>query len=212
MATQPQKPAAPGTKPGLSASAPAGRGGDPAREVGRPGRQTGGPGRQTGRRPRRKSRYGVQLQEKQDLKQMFGIREEQLKRYYKEARRHTGQTGPEIVVLLERRLDNAIYRAGFAQTRPQARQMATHRLFTVNGRPVDIPSHLLRPGDIVMVRPSKKKASYFTNFEKRLQNMRPPSWITLAPKEYAFRVETLPTYEEANVGVDMRSIVEYFAR
>lgn len=200
MPTQPQKPATPGAdQPRAADAPPSGRGAVPARQSG-------------GRRRKRKSRYGTQLQEKQNLKEMFGIREEQLKRYYREARRATGETGPEIVVLVERRLDNAIYRAGFAQTRAQARQMATHRFFAVNGRAVDIPSHSLRPGDVVAIRENKKKASYFTNFEKRLQHTRPPSWITITPKEHSFRIETLPTYEEANVGVDMRSIVEYFAR
>jgi small subunit ribosomal protein S4 len=90
--------------------------------------------------------------------------------------------------------------------------MATHRFFTVNGRPVDVPSYLLKPGDVVAARESKHNSSYFSNFEKRLQNSRPPSWITLSPKAYSFTVADSPSYEEANLGVDIRAVVEYFAR
>ncbi|MEX1111962.1 MAG: 30S ribosomal protein S4 [Candidatus Andersenbacteria bacterium] len=165
-----------------------------------------------GKRPRRKSQYGTQLQEKQDLKGTFGIREEQLRKYYREAKRAGGQTGDNLVVLLERRLDNAIFRSGFAQTRKQARQMTTHRFFQVNGRSVDIPSYLLRPGDEIAVRQSKQSSAYFTNFEKRVQNARVPSWIELTPKAFSFKVTNLPTAEEAALGVDIRAIVELFAR
>ena len=162
------------------------------------------------RRPR--TRYGVQLYEKQQLKQSFGIREEQLKRYFAEAHATTDETGPAMVVLLERRLDNAIFRAGFADTRPQARQMASHRFFTVNGRPIDVPSYRLTSGDVVGVRDSKQTKAYFTNLDKKMQNVRTPSWITVDPKKFSFTISKLPTFEEANVGVDMRAVVEFFAR
>ncbi len=164
------------------------------------------------KRRKRKSRYGGQLQEKQDLKKLFGIREEQLKRYYREARSNVSETGPTLISLLERRLDNAIFRAGFADTRAQARQMSTHRLFAINGRSVDVPSQQLRPGDVVTVREGKRKKSYFTNFDKKLQNVNPPSWIELSPEAYSFTIKALPTVEEANLGVDIRAIVEFFAR
>ncbi len=164
------------------------------------------------KRRRNRSRYATQLQEKQDLKKIFGIREGQTKRYYKMARAGTGETGPNMVALLERRLDNAIFRAGLAQTRPQARQMATHRFFSVNERPVDVPSLLLKPGDVVTVRASKRKSAYFSNFEKRMQGTRPPSWISLAPTDFSFKIGSLPTHEEANLGVNMRAVVEFFAR
>lgn len=163
-------------------------------------------------RRRNRSRYATQLQEKQDLKNLYGIREQQLKRYYFEALRAGGETGPNMVSLLERRLDNAVYRAGFAQTRPQARQMTTHRLFQVNGRSVDIPSYSLRPGDVVTVKQSKQNKSYFSNFEKRLQNVRPPAWATLNAKDFGFTVQSVPTFDEANIGIDIRAVVEYFAR
>lgn len=167
---------------------------------------------QQGRRRRPQSRYGVGLQEKQSLKKIFGLRDEQLKKYYNKALKVKGQTGQTLVTLLERRLDNAIFRAGFAQTRPQARQMTTHRLFAVNGKPVDVPSYSLKPGDKVSVRKSKQGKSYFSSFDKRMQNHDSPSWILTNPEEFGFTVTTLPTFEEANIGIDVRVVVEFFAR
>lgn len=166
---------------------------------------------QRGRR-KQVSRYGSQLKEKQDLKKLFGLREEQLHRYYERALKFKGQTGPTLVSMLERRLDNAIFRSGFAQTRPQARQMATHRLFSINGRPVDVPSHSLKVGDVVSVREGKRAKAYFSTFEKRMQNVNAPSWILIDPKEFSFKVTALPSFEEANTGVDIRAVVEFFAR
>ena len=186
----PAAPAKPTTRPGGPQRPPAGRGG----------------------RRRQRSRYGTQMEEKQNLKGVFGIREEQLRRYYHEAHQHTAETGPQLVVLLEQRLDNAVYRAGFAPTRPAARQLASHRLLEVNGRPVTIPSLRLAVGDVVAIREAKRQSPLFENFTKRLQNVATPSWLTLNPKEFSFSVTTLPTAEEAAVGVDMRAIVEYFAR
>lgn len=159
-----------------------------------------------------KSRYGVQMSEKQQLKGIYGIREQQLKKYYNQARGAEAETGPQLVTLLEQRLDNGVFRAGFAPTRKAARQMATHRLFTVNGRPVDVPSYRLKHGDVVAVRQGKRSKPIFSNFEKRLQNVKTPSWIVLNPAEFSFSVSSTPTLQEANVGVDIQAIVEYFAR
>lgn len=167
-------------------------------------------GGRTRRRPR--TRYGVQLLEKQQLKQIFGIREEQLRRYFLKAQRVAGETGPELVSLLEARLDNAIFRAGIAQTRPQARQMASHKFFSINGRSVNIPSYKLSIGDVVEIREGKRDASYFSNFDKRMQNARIPSWLTVNPSEFSFTVTAMPTHDEANLGVDIRAVVEFFAR
>lgn len=169
------------------------------------------PGQQQKRR-RNRSRYAGQLQEKQELKKIFGIREGQLKKYFNTARRFKGETGPRIITILESRLDNAVFRAGFAQTRAQSRQMVSHRFFTVNGRPVDVPSYQVRKGDVVSVRESKRNASYFANFDKRMQNVRTPSWITLDEKTFGFKIDGAPTQDEANLGIDVRAIVEYFAR
>ncbi|OGY30770.1 MAG: hypothetical protein A2805_01945 [Candidatus Andersenbacteria bacterium RIFCSPHIGHO2_01_FULL_46_36] len=184
----------------------------PAAAAAPAGQQRRAPQQQQRGRRKQVSRYGTQLKEKQDLKKMFGLREEQLHRYYERALKFKGQTGPTLVSMLERRLDNAIFRSGFAQTRPQARQMATHRLFAVNGQPVDVPSYSLKVGDVVSVRDGKKAKAYFTNFEKRMQNVNAPSWVLINPEEFSFKVTSLPSFEEANVGVDIRAIVEFFAR
>ena len=117
-----------------------------------------------------------------------------------------------MVSLLERRLDNAIFRAGFAATRAQARQMASHRFFSVNGQPVTIPSYSLSEGDEIAVLKTKQEASYFSNFDKRMQGVRAPSWLELKPKAFAFKIVSAPAFEEANVGVDIRAVVEFFAR
>ncbi len=172
----------------------------------------GKPGKGGQSRRSRKSRYGVELEEKRNLKEIFGLRDEQLKKYFREARRGQKIVGPALVGLLERRLDNAIYRSGIAETRKQARQMASHGIFSVNGRGVNIPSYSLRNGDVVSVKESKKGLSYFTNFEKKMQGAEPPAWIKTDMKSFGFRVEGEPTMEEAKIGVDIQAIVELLSR
>lgn len=167
---------------------------------------------QNTRRRRQKSRFGQQMEEKQTLKGIYGIREKQLKRYYKEALRARGETGPLMVEYLERRLDNALYRAGFAQTRPAARQMASHGLVTVNGRSVDVPSLRLKPGDKIQIKQNKREKKLFANFEKRLQNVALPDWLVFGKDGFDFNVTGLPDADEAHLGVDMRTIIEFFAR
>lgn len=163
-------------------------------------------------RRRQVSRFGEQLLEKQALKEMYGLREEQLKTYYRRALRARGETGPFLIAMLERRLDNSVFRAGMAATRAQARQMVTHGLFSVNGRSSDIPSLQVSVGDVVAVKESKRKKTLFENFEKRMQGARLPAWMELDVKGYGFRVTALPSAEEANIGIDIRAIVELFAR
>jgi small subunit ribosomal protein S4 len=159
------------------------------------------------------NRYGIQLEEKRNLKKIFGVREAQLRRYYREARSaRSKETGPYLVELLERRLDNALYRAGFAVTRAQARQMASHRLVEVNERPVNIPSLRLTRGDTVRVKESKRSKSHFKSFAKRLQNAQAPEWLKLDPVEFSFTVTNEPTLAEAKLGVDVQAVVELLAR
>lgn len=163
-------------------------------------------------RQRNRSRFGMQMFEKQNLKKIFGIRETQLRRYFAEADRSIERTGNALVSLLERRLDNAVFRAGWAESRAHARQMTTHRLFAVNGRPVDVPSYQLKIGDVVSVKEGKRGKAPFMNFEKRLQNAAAPAWILLNPQDYSFKVTALPTVDDAALGVDIQAIVEFFAR
>ncbi len=168
--------------------------------------------RDGGKRGKRKSRYGEQLEEKQGLKSIYKIRERQLKRYFVEAQKANKETGPYMMELLERRLDSAIYRAGFAETRAQARQMASHRLFMVNEKPVDVPSCRLKNGDKVAVRENKRSKAHFSNFEKRMQNVRAPGWMQLEVDGYGFKVISAPSSEDASVGIDLQAIVELLGR
>lgn len=163
-------------------------------------------------RRRQRSRFGIQMEEKQNLKEIYGLREQQLRRYYREALTAAEETGPRMIQLLESRLDNALYRAGFCPTRASGRQIASHGLVEVNEKSVNIPSRRLFPSDTVRIKESKRTSVLFDNFVKRLQNATQPSWITLDPEGYAFTVVALPNVEEAGIGVDIRSVVEFFAR
>ena len=165
-----------------------------------------------GKRGRRKSRYGEQLEEKQNLKDIYRLRERQLRRYFTEAQKAKNETGPYMMELLERRLDSAIYRAGFAETRAQARQMASHRLFMINDTPIDVPSCRLKNGDKITVRETKRNKAYFSNFEKRMQNAHIPEWIQLDVGGYGFKVISAPLAEDASVGIDLQAIVELLGR
>ena len=166
-----------------------------------------------GRSRGNKSRYGEQLEEKRNLRKIFGIREGQLKRYYREAQAtRSRETGPYLVELLERRLDNAVYRAGLADSRAQARQMASHKLFEVNGRVVSIPSIRLKIGDVVQVKESKRGKAHFTNFDKRMQNAQAVGWIELDAKEFSFRISADPSSEEAKLAVNTQAVVELLSR
>lgn len=179
-----------------------------AKEAGQRKQQGGKP---QGRR-RNQSRYGIQIKEKKELKSIYGIREGQLKNYYKKALTSKSETAPELIRLLERRLDNVVFRAGFAQTRPQARQLVSHGFFLLNGRRIDIPSVLLKKGDVVTVKESKRSKQFFTSFDKRMQNVRTPSWITLKAEDFGLVFGGEVNTEEVHPGVDMRAIIEFFTR
>ena len=198
------------TTPQPNNSAPAGANTNTRPGAGARGQQGQG-GRPQGRR-RNVTRYGTQMREKQDLKAIYGIRDGQLRTYFKRAMKAKGETGPVLIGILESRLDNSVFRAGFAQTRPQARQMVSHAFFLVNGKKVDVPSFMLKEGDVVSIKESKREKSYFSSFDKRLQNVRTPSWITPTINEFSFTFSAKPVVEEANIGVDMRAVVEFFAR
>lgn len=179
---------------------------------GQPGRQGGlqRPGQQ--RRRRQVSRYGSQMAEKQQLKEIYGVRERQLKNYYSHAKRSKGQTGAELLAALERRLDNAVFRAGFAVTRPASRQMVSHGYFKVNGKVTNVASHGLRPGDVVSIKETKRKKAHFVAFPKSLQNVTPPAWIVLDPSTFSFKVSALPQVDDSPMPVDIQAVVEFFAR
>lgn len=164
------------------------------------------------RRRRQVSRYGSQMAEKQQLKEIYAVRETQLKNYYLKAKRSKGRTGAELLAALERRLDNAVFRAGFAVTRPAARQMVSHGYFRVNGKVTNVASYSLKPGDVISIKESKRKKSHFVAFPKNLQSVTLLPWIVLNPDTFSFKISAWPQPEDSPVGVDIQAVVEFFAR
>ena len=134
---------------------------------------------QHGQSGKRFSTYSVQLKEKQKIKFMYGMLEKQFRNYFKKAAQMKGETGLNLLVMLESRLDNVVYKLGFAPSRPSARQLVSHAHFMVNGRKVNIPSYRLKPGDIIEVRDKSKKNSMFQDSMRRIQGDNPTEWLTL---------------------------------
>ena len=169
-------------------------------------------GRTKGRR-RKLTEYGVRLMEKQKLKFLYGgLREKQFRRYFEEASRSKGNTGQVLLQLLERRLDNVVYRLGFASTRRQARQWIAHGHFLVNGRKVDIPSYRVEPGDIIEVKPSSRDIPQLL---QNLENIDPrsvPSWLELDKENFRGKVIDLPRDIQLEVPVNLQYIIEFYSR
>ena len=161
---------------------------------------------------RKESDYGTQLREKQKVRRIYGVFERQFRRYFQEAQRQKGLTGVNLLVLLESRLDNVIYRLGLAASRPQARQLVSHGHFDLNGRKTNIPSCLVSEGDIITVRESSKKTSYFKEVAKSLDEGRVPGWLSLNATELSGRVVSIPTREHIDVTLNEQLIVEYYSR
>lgn len=154
--------------------------------------------------------YGIQLREKQKAKRLYGVMERQFRNYFTKAKKLTGNTGEHLSRLLETRLDNVIYRMGFAKTRPQARQMVTHGMFLVNGIKVNIPSYQVRVGDIVEIRGNKKDKKLFADLEDRLKTHTPASWLMREDKMKG-KVLSLPQGEDLKEAFDPTLIVEFYS-
>lgn len=163
-------------------------------------------------RRRRTSAYGQQLREKQKLRRIYGVLETQFRRYYREALRLPGITGTNLLALLETRLDNIVYRLGLASSRAQARQLVTHGHFDVNGRRCDIPSALLKEGDVVSIHPSSRDLPYFREVREILAEHAPPTWLMLDPIDGSARVEHVPSRDDIELTVDEQLVVEYYSR
>lgn len=172
------------------------------------------PGKQPGFSSRNKpSQYSLQLREKQKVKRTYGLLERQFSNLMKEAARVDGQSGENLLRFLEQRLDNAIYRAGFASSRPAARQLVTHGHFMLNGRRVDIPSIRLKAGDVVTLRAHSVNNSYFS----KLDDLSPASdmtysWMKVDRKKRTITVSGAPTRDEAEPEINEQLIVEYYSR
>ena len=156
--------------------------------------------------------YFRQLREKQKVKRVYGVLERQFRRYFREALRTPGLTGENLLILLERRLDNVVYRLGFADSRAQARQLVQHGHFTVNGRRVTIPSYLVRPGDQIAVREGSRKRPYFQERAEMLDEMRVPDWLSLNAADLSARVLGMPRREHVDIPINEQLVVEYYSR
>jgi small subunit ribosomal protein S4 len=161
---------------------------------------------------RKESDYGLQLREKQKARRIYGILERQFRRYFKEAERRKGLTGVNLLVILESRLDNVVYRLGFADSRPQARQLVRHGHFDVNGRKTDIPSFLVKEGDVIAVRERSKKLTYFRDLSAVIEHKVVPEWLSLDISKMEGRVLTLPAREDIDASLNEQLIVEYYSR
>lgn len=168
----------------------------------------GGEARAQRRRP---SDYGLQLREKQKMRSIYGLLEKQFRRYIAAAMRAGGVTGEVLMQLLERRLDNVVYRAGFAASRNEARQLVSHGHFTVNGRLVNIPSYQTREGDVVKVKDSARQAGPFKELKSAAG--RPiPEWLGVEYENLAATVTAIPTREQIDTVVDEQQVVEFYSR
>jgi len=163
-------------------------------------------------RRRRASNYAMQLREKQKVRRIYGVLERQFRRYFHEAERRSGLSGENLLILLECRLDNVVYRLGFADSRAQARQLVQHGHFTINGRKTTIPSLAVRPGDMVSVRPGSRRSKYFKERKDLLGKRTVPSWLDLDEDNLAGRVSAVPTRQEIDVPVQEQLIVEFYSR
>jgi small subunit ribosomal protein S4 len=177
-------------------------------------KKTGIPGQHAHGRQGKQSLYATQLREKQKVRRTYGLLEKQFARLMNEASRRPGLSGENLLQLLELRLDNAIYRAGFATSRRAARQLVGHGHFMLNGRRVDIPSIRLKPGDEITVRPKSTKSGYFTNLDDVVKNtsQSPLSWLKSNPKNMTVSITGLPQRQEAEADINEQLIVEYYSR
>lgn len=172
------------------------------------------PGQVTrGGRPSKPSQYALQLREKQKVKRLYGLLEKQFSNLMAEASRKQGQAGEILLMLLERRLDNVVYRAGYAPSRRAARQLVTHGHFMLNGTRVDIPSIRVKAGDEIVAREHSQNTEYF----KKLDDVSPapsttPEWIKVNRKKFSATVSGLPTRDDAEQDIKEQLIVEYYSR
>jgi small subunit ribosomal protein S4 len=171
-----------------------------------------GPGKNPRDRQGKRSEFATQLLEKQKARDMYGLSEKQFHNLYLRASKVSGQTGNVLNQLLERRLDNAVFRAGFAMTRMQARQFVSHGLFTVDGVRVTVPSFRVEPGQVIAIRTQNKTSPIFAAVFAAHEKYGAPSWLKVDLGAMKIEVTALPAPEDAEKAVDMRQIVEFYSR
>jgi small subunit ribosomal protein S4 len=167
---------------------------------------------QHGQSRRKFSDYGAQLREKQKVKRLYGLLENQFRRTFEEADRQKGITGEILLTLLERRLDNAVYRLGFANSRNDARQLVRHNHFLVNQIKVNIPSYLVKPGDVIELREKSKKAVHILEALEGVARRGVPQWLELDKEQMKGSVKALPTREEITIPIQEKLIVELYSK
>lgn len=170
------------------------------------------PGPHGGRRGRKVSEYGLQLREKQKARRIYGVLEKQFRRYFEVAEKRPGVTGENLLLLLEMRLDNIVYRLGFAETRAQARQLVVHGHFEVNGQKLDIPSYRCKVGDVIAARERARANNYFQNLALDLSHRTIAPWVAVTPSNLSGRIDRVPGRDEIGVELNEQLIVEYYSR
>ena len=177
-------------------------------------KKSGIPGQHGDMRVRGGSLYLTQLREKQKVRRLYGLLEKQFAKLMKEAQKTDGLSGQNLLEFLERRADNVVFRAGFATTRRQARQLVSHGHFLLNGRRIDIPSIRLKAGDVLEVREKSVKSEYFKNLENTVaaSGAQPLSWLKTDAKKMRIEITGTPKREEAEAGINEQLIVEYYSR
>ncbi len=178
-------------------------------------RKSYAPGQKRKRRARPLSEYGKELREKQKLKNWYNLKEKQFRNYVKKILQKKGgseDAGVRLIQVLERRLDNVVFKLGFADSRTQARQFISHRHFLVNNRVVNIPTFSVKKGDKIKIRPSSLKKGMFKDLVSTLKRRSIPSWISLNVSKLEGTIKSLPTFEEAALPVEVSAIFEFYSR
>ncbi|MBI5269758.1 MAG: 30S ribosomal protein S4 [Burkholderiales bacterium] len=160
----------------------------------------------------RTSDFGLQLREKQKVKRMYGVLERQFRRYFAEAERRKGNTGANLLFLLETRLDNVVYRMGFGSTRAEARQLVSHKALTVNGQVVNIPSYQVKPGDVIAIREKAKKQLRVTESLKLAESIGMPAWVAVDATKLEGTFKKVPDRDEFGAEINESLIVELYSR
>ena len=167
---------------------------------------------QHGVRRRKMGDFGIQLREKQKVRRVYGVLERQFRNYYRVAESHTGVTGEALLQSLETRLDNVVFRLGFASSRAQARQLVNHGHFAVNGVPSDVASYALKPGDRVEVRESRRGREAFKVIKETLRSHTAPEWLSLDAAKLSGTVASVPRRDQMPLDLSEQLVVEYYSR
>ncbi len=168
--------------------------------------------RTSARAGKKMSEYGLQLREKQKAKFIYGVLEKPFRNYYDRADRMKGQTGTNLMVILETRLDNVVFRMGFARTRREARQVVLHKFITVNGKTINVPSYLIKAGDVIEVKESAKNIQRFKDITEITAGRLTPEWLDVNKENLQGTVKELPSREAIDVPVDEMLIVELYSK